>query len=79
MTNVLFLDWGFSPKLGFFIDFFLTKTLISPRGNYIEMGGGAQRPFLHVNEPKKTGARSAQARRGQKLLVGYKKVYISSI
>jgi len=35
-------------------------------------GGGAQRPFWHVNEPKKTGARSARARtRGQKPLVDY--------
>jgi hypothetical protein len=25
-------------------------------------GGGAQRPFWRVNEPKKTGARSARAR-----------------
>jgi hypothetical protein len=33
-------------------------------------GGGAQRPVLHVNEPKKTGARSARARtRGQNPLV----------
>ncbi len=32
--------------------------------------GGAQRPFRHVNEPKKTGARSARARtRGQNPLV----------
>jgi hypothetical protein len=34
------------------------------------MGGGAQRPGLCVNELKKTGARSAQARtRGQNTLV----------
>jgi hypothetical protein len=33
-------------------------------------GGGAQRPVWHVNEPKKTGARSARARtRGQNPLV----------
>jgi hypothetical protein len=33
-------------------------------------GGGAQRPFWRVNEPKKTGARSARARtRGQNTLV----------
>jgi hypothetical protein len=32
--------------------------------------GGAQRPFWRVNEPKKTGARSARARtRGQNTLV----------
>jgi hypothetical protein len=34
------------------------------------MGGGAQCPFLRVNEPKRTGARSARARtRGQNPLV----------
>jgi hypothetical protein len=33
-------------------------------------GGGAQRPFFRVNEPRKTGARSARARtRGQNTLV----------
>ncbi len=33
-------------------------------------GGGAQLPVWHVNEPKKTGARSARARtRGQNPLV----------
>ncbi len=33
-------------------------------------GVGAQRPFLRVNQPKKTGARSARARtRGQNPLV----------
>ncbi len=33
-------------------------------------GGGAQRPVCHVNEPNKTGARSARARtRGQNPLV----------
>jgi hypothetical protein len=33
-------------------------------------GGGAQRPFWRVNEPKKTGACSARARtRGQNPLV----------
>jgi hypothetical protein len=33
-------------------------------------GGGAQRPVWRVNEPKKTGARSARARaRGQNPLV----------
>ncbi len=33
-------------------------------------GVGTQRPFLHVNQPKKTGARSARARtRGQNPLV----------
>jgi hypothetical protein len=33
-------------------------------------GEGAQRPFWRVNEPKKTGARSARARtRGQNTLV----------
>ncbi len=33
-------------------------------------GGGAQRPVSRVNEPKKTGARSARARtRGQNPLV----------
>jgi hypothetical protein len=33
-------------------------------------GGGAQRPFCRVNEPRKTGARSARARtRGQNPLV----------
>ncbi len=37
------------------------------------MIGGAQRPFRRVNEPKKTGARSARARtRGQNPLVPYK-------
>jgi hypothetical protein len=35
-------------------------------------GVGAQRPFLRVNQPKKTGARSARARtRGQNPLVHY--------
>jgi hypothetical protein len=35
-----------------------------------ERGGGAKRTFLRVNEPKKTGARSAPARtRGQNPLV----------
>jgi hypothetical protein len=33
-------------------------------------GGGAQRPVCHVNEPKKTGGRSARARtRGKNPLV----------
>ncbi len=35
-------------------------------------GGGAQRPVWRINEPKKTGARSARARtRGQNPLVSY--------
>jgi hypothetical protein len=35
-------------------------------------GGGAQRPVWRVNEPEKTGARSARARtRGQNPLVHY--------
>jgi hypothetical protein len=39
-------------------------------------GGGAQRPVWHVNEPKKTGARSARARtRGQNPLVDKKYIY----
>jgi hypothetical protein len=37
-----------------------------------DVGGGAQRPVLFVNELKKTGARSARARtRGQNPLVGH--------
>jgi hypothetical protein len=36
----------------------------------LRWAGGAQRPVGRVNEPKKTGARSARARtRGQNLLV----------
>ncbi len=37
------------------------------------MGGGYVASLLHVNKPKKTGGRSAQARRSQKLLVEHKK------
>jgi hypothetical protein len=40
-------------------------------------GGGAQRPVWYVNEPKKTGARSARAHtRGQNPLVVYNKVWL---
>ncbi len=42
------------------------------------VGGGAQRPVWHVNEPKKTGARSARTRtRGQNPLVDKK--YICAV
>jgi hypothetical protein len=61
---------GFSPKLGFSADF-LYLPLVLPRGNYLGIewsseaameGGGAQRPILLVNEPKKAGARFIWAR-----------------
>jgi hypothetical protein len=38
----------------------------------MDVGGGAQRPFWHVNELNKTGAHSARARtRGQNPLVPF--------
>ncbi len=57
---------------------FLYLSLISPGGNYIESkysslaamgGGGRAAPSLVCNEPKKKGACSTRARRGQSPLV----------
>jgi hypothetical protein len=43
-------------------------------------GGGTQHPFCRVNEPKKTGARSARARmRGQNPLVPNKSSQYSTL
>ena len=44
----------------------------------LQRAGGAQRPVWRVNEPKKTGARSARARtRGQNPLVSI--IYLSRV
>jgi hypothetical protein len=51
---------GFFSKLEFFVDFLYTS-LISPGGRYSEMGGGAQRPVLHVHESKRRVAQRTGA------------------
>jgi hypothetical protein len=50
----------FFPKLEFFVDFLYTS-LISPGGSYSEMGGGAQRPVLHVHVSKRRVAKRTDA------------------
>jgi hypothetical protein len=42
------------------------KTFCPERSCEAAMGGGAQRPVLRGNEPKKTGARSARRARAAK-------------
>jgi hypothetical protein len=55
---------GFFPKLGFFGGFSLYINIIFRGSSKDVVGaGGAQRPPMHVNGPKKTGARSARARK----------------
>ncbi len=56
----------FSPEIGYFYFLWMNKK----QRSCDVRGGGREAPLLAVNEPKKTGARSARARtRGQNPLV----------